>query len=90
MSVHSTSPGIGHNGVDGGHLTAFLERIERANDEVKAAQDDRKEIYAEAKAMGYSVGTLRQIIKLRAMDPNERHEQRTMLELYAGAVGLEV
>ena len=82
--------GIGHNQVDSGHLTAFLERIERANDEVKAAQDDRKEIYAEAKSMGYSVGTLRQIVKLRAMDPSERHEQRTMLELYAGAVGLDV
>ena len=90
MTRDSTEPGIGHNGVDASHLTAFLERIERSNDEVKAAQDDRKEIYAEAKAMGFSVGTLRQIVKLRAMDPNERHEQQTMLELYAGAIGMEV
>lgn len=80
----------GNNGVDASHLTAFIERIERVNDEVRAAQEDRKEIFAEAKSMGWDTAVIRQIVKLRAMDPAERHEARTMLELYAGAIGMEV
>ncbi len=78
----------GHNGIDSGHLTAFLERIERMDAEVKAAQEERKEVYAEVKSMGFDTAIVRKIVKLRAMDPAERHEADMMLDLYRTAAGV--
>ncbi len=81
---------IGHNsaGVDASHLTAFLERVETVNEEIKAGQEARKEIFAEAKSSGFDLPTMRAIIKLRAMDPDERHAAEDMLDLYKSATGL--
>ena len=80
---------IGHNSVEAGQLTAFIERVETVNDEIKASQEARKEIFSEAKSAGYDLPTMRAIIKLRAMDPSERHEAETMLDLYKTSVGLD-
>ena len=56
------------NSVDAGHLRAFLERIERLEEEKRAIGDDIKEVYAEAKGTGYDIKIMRKIISLRRQD----------------------
>jgi uncharacterized protein (UPF0335 family) len=86
--AQKSTAGIGHNGIDPGHLNAFLERIERMDSEVKAAQEERKEVFAEVKSMGLDVKIVKAIVKLRAMDPSERHEADVMMDLYRTAARL--
>ncbi|WP_350335212.1 DUF2312 domain-containing protein [Coralliovum pocilloporae] len=69
-------------------LKAFVERIERLEEEKKAIADDVKDVYAEAKANGFDVKVLRQVIRLRKQEPNERQEQEALLDLYLHALGM--
>lgn len=69
-------------------LRAFIERIERMEEEKKAISDDIKEIYAEAKGNGFDIKVLRQIIRIRKQDHAERMEQEALLELYMAALGM--
>jgi uncharacterized protein (UPF0335 family) len=75
------------NSVDAGHLRAFLERVERLEEEKRAISDDIKEVYAEAKGTGYDVKIMRKIISLRRMDRDKRREEEEILELYLAALG---
>ena len=68
-------------------LKSIIARIERLEEEKKALADDIKEVYAEAKSMGYDTKVLRKVISLRKQDSNERAEQEALLELYLGALG---
>jgi uncharacterized protein (UPF0335 family) len=70
------------------HLKAFVERVERLEEEKKAISDDVRDVYAEAKANGYDVKALRTVVKLRKMDVNERKEQEAVLETYMHALGM--
>lgn len=72
-----------------GRLRSFIERIERVNDEITELQDDRKAIFAEAKAEGFDLKAMRTIISLRKKDPVEREQERAMLDLYLSALGME-
>lgn len=69
-------------------LRAFIERIERMEEEKAAIAADIKEIYAEAKANGFDTKLIRRLIKIRQQDPNERLEQEALLELYMSALGM--
>lgn len=69
-------------------LKAFVERIERLEEEKKATQDDIKDVYAEAKGNGYDVKALRKVISLRKQDANERQEEQAVLETYLHALGM--
>ena len=69
-------------------LKAFVERIERLEEEKKATADDIRDVYAEAKVTGYDVKALRTIIRLRKQDVNERREQEAILETYMHALGM--
>lgn len=73
----------------GQRLRSYIERIERLNEELKGLQDDVKDIFAESKAFGFNVPTLRQIIKLRKMDAEKRREAQALLDTYCAAIGLE-
>jgi uncharacterized protein (UPF0335 family) len=75
-------------GVAAGQLRSFVERIERLEEEKSALSADIKEVYAEAKAAGYDIKTLRQIIRLLKLDSADRREQEEMLELYKRALDL--
>lgn len=75
-------------GVAGKRLKAFLERIERLEEEKSALAEDIKEVYGEAKAVGFDTKTMRQVIKLRKMDHEKRREQDELLELYKAAIGM--
>ena len=69
-------------------LRAFIERIERMEEEKQAIADDIKEIYAEAKGNGFDTKVLRQIVRIRKQDASERMEQEALLELYMAALGM--
>lgn len=69
-------------------LRAFIERIERMEEEKAAIAADIKEIYAEAKGTGFDTKILRKIVSIRKMDANERMEQEALLELYMSALGM--
>ena len=70
------------------HLKAFVERIERLEEEKKALADDIRDVYAEAKGTGFDVKALRTIVRLRKQDANERREQEEILETYMHALGM--
>lgn len=70
------------------HLKAFVERVERLEEEKKALSDDIRDVYAEAKANGFDVKALRQVVKLRKQDVDERKEQEAILETYLQALGM--
>jgi uncharacterized protein (UPF0335 family) len=69
-------------------LRAFVERIERMEEEKRAIADDIKEIYAEAKGNGFDTKVLRKIVSLRKRDYAERQEEDAILELYMQALGM--
>lgn len=69
-------------------LRLLIERIERIEEEIKGGQDDRKDVYAEAKAVGYDAKMLRQVVKLRKLRPDERAEQEAILDAYMAALGM--
>jgi uncharacterized protein (UPF0335 family) len=69
-------------------LRAFIERIERMEEEKSAIAADIKEIYAEAKGNGFDTKILRKIVAIRKQDANERMEQEALLELYMSALGM--
>ena len=74
--------------VAAGQLRAPIERIERLEEEKATIADDIKEVYAEAKGTGFSVPTIRQLVKLRKMDQAERQEAEAILDLYKAALGM--
>jgi uncharacterized protein (UPF0335 family) len=69
-------------------LKAIVERIERLEEEKKTISDDIRDVYAEAKGNGFDVKALRQVVRLRKMDTNERQEHETILETYLQALGM--
>jgi uncharacterized protein (UPF0335 family) len=71
-------------------IRAFIERIERMEEEKKAIAEDIKEIYAEAKGNGFDTKVLRQVVRIRKQDHAERMEQEALLELYMTALGMAV
>jgi len=74
--------------VNAGHLRAFIERIEKLEEEKKAIADDIKEVYAEAKGTGYDVKILRKIVSIRKQDRDQRREEEEILDLYLAALGM--
>lgn len=75
-------------GVAGKRLVSFLERIERLESEKTDLGDDIKDVYAEAKGVGFDIKIVRRIIKLRKMEPEKRREEDELLELYKSAIGM--
>jgi uncharacterized protein (UPF0335 family) len=69
-------------------LRLLIERVERLEEEKKGIGDDIKDVYAEAKAVGYDAKIMRQIVRLRKMKPDDRKEMEAILDLYKAALGL--
>ena len=69
-------------------LRLLIERVERLEEEKKGIADDIRDVYAEAKAVGYDAKIMRQIVRLRKMAPDDRAEMETILDLYKAALGL--
>ncbi|PWJ84957.1 uncharacterized protein (UPF0335 family) [Pseudaminobacter salicylatoxidans] len=75
--------------VAAGQLRAFIERIERLEEEKQTIADDIKDVFAEAKGTGFDTKALRTIIRLRKKDQAERQEEEAILDLYKAALGME-
>lgn len=69
-------------------LRLLIERIERLEEEKKGIADDIRDVYAEAKAVGYDAKIMRQIVRLRKMKPDDRAEMEAILDVYKAALGL--
>ena len=69
-------------------LRTIIERIERLEEDRAALNSDLKEVMSEAKGAGFDTKTIRQIVRLRKLEPTERIEQEQLLEIYWSAVGL--
>lgn len=87
------TPGEGHNSDTGfafarDQLKAFIERIEKLEGEKKSIAHDIRDVYAESKANGFDVKALREIVRLRKIEPTERQERDAILETYMHALGM--
>lgn len=93
--------GIGHNSdgaavskktkagpVSAERLKSLVERIEKMVEERDAISSDIKDIYSEAKGVGYDVKTIRKVVALRKMDAADRAEQSELLDVYCHALGV--
>ncbi|KEZ17677.1 hypothetical protein CP98_03160 [Sphingobium yanoikuyae] len=70
-------------------LRLLIERIERLEEEKSGIGDDIKDVYLELKATGYEPKIVRQIIRLRKMQPHDRQEMEAILQTYLAALGME-
>ncbi|PIT00458.1 hypothetical protein TSA1_06565 [Bradyrhizobium nitroreducens] len=72
--------------IPGGKIRSFVERIENLDTEMQELSEQKKEVFAEAKGDGFDVKILKEIIKLRKEDKNERDERESLLDLYMRAM----
>ena len=79
---------IPSGGAGAEQLTQFIERIERLEEEKRALMADIKDVYTEAKAIGFEPKIMRQVVRLRSMDRDLLSEQDTLLDTYRDALGL--
>ena len=75
-------------GVAGDQLRAYIERIERLEEEKAALAADVREVFAEAKGNGFDVKIMRQLLRLRKMDGDDRAEEEALLDIYKRAIGM--
>lgn len=79
---------MGHNSSDE-RLRLLIERIERLEEERKGIADDIRDVYGEAKAVGYDPKIMRIIVRYRKMKADDRREQEALVETYKTALGLD-
>src|SRR5947208_16732648 len=72
--------------IPGGRIRSFVERIENIDSELQELNEQKKEVFSEAKGEGFDVKILREIIKLRKQDQDERDEHETLLDTYLRAM----
>jgi uncharacterized protein (UPF0335 family) len=80
-------PRQGH-GIAGDHIRSFVERIEQLDTELQEISEQKKEVFAEAKGEGFDVKVLKEIIRLRKQDKDERDEHETLLDVYMRAMDM--
>lgn len=90
LDLGGKPPAAGHNSetVAAAELRQFVERIERLEAEMKDLQDDRKEVYAEAKGRGYDTKVIRAIVARRKKDKEAVAEFEAVMELYMASLGM--
>jgi uncharacterized protein (UPF0335 family) len=72
--------------IPGGRIRSFIERIEHLDTELQELNESKKEVFLEAKGEGLDVKILKEIIKLRKQDKEERDEHETLLDIYIRAM----
>lgn len=80
---------IGHNVTDE-RLQLLIERVETLEEEKRGIADDIKDVFLEAKALGYDAKIMKQVIRLRKMADDDRREMETILDLYKSALGMDL
>lgn len=77
-------------GVSSAQLRSFIERIEQLEEEKAALGEQIRDVFAEAKGTGFDVKVIRQVLKIRKLETQERLEQEELLDLYMTALGMTV
>ncbi|HYF57074.1 MAG TPA: DUF2312 domain-containing protein [Salinarimonas sp.] len=72
--------------ISGNRVRSFVERVEQLEREIAELTEQKKEVFAEAKGEGFDVKILKEIIKLRKQDQEERDEHETLLDVYMRAM----
>lgn len=85
-----TEESIGHNTVAGSQLRAFIERVERLEEEKKEVAEQVKEVLAEAKASGFDTKIIRKIVRERKRPAEERDKEAAIFDLYWHAIGMAI
>lgn len=80
---------IGHNSSEE-QLRLLIERVERLEEEKKGVSEDIRDVYSEAKAVGFDPKIMRQIVRLRKMEADDRAEMEAILETYKKALGMDL
>ena len=75
-------------GIAADRLRSIIERVERLEDERKALGSDIRDVFTEAKCVGFDVKVIKQLLKLRKQEPAEVEEQETILDAYRRALGI--
>jgi uncharacterized protein (UPF0335 family) len=86
--IDESAPAENLQGSAKDHLRAFIERIERLEEEKAALAEDIREVFAEAKGSGFDTKALRAIIRMRKLEDHERMEQEALLATYMHALGM--
>jgi uncharacterized protein (UPF0335 family) len=73
-------------GIPSDRIRSLIERVERIDEEIKALNEGKKGVFAEAKGEGFDVKVLREILRMRKQDKEERDEQESLLDLYLKAM----
>ncbi len=79
--------GPGHNSISAQALEQFVKRVERLQEDKAAIAEDIKSVFTEAKGAGFDVKIMREVIRLRAMDPSDLAERRALIDVYMEALG---
>lgn len=80
--------GLDVHGIARDQLRAFVERLERLEEEIKAINDDKKDVYGEAKGFGYDTKILKRVLAIRRQDKDQRLEEEAILDTYLAALGM--
>lgn len=78
----------GHNSVSADQLRAYIERIERLEEEKQSLKGDITDVYGEAKGTGFDVAAIRAIVRRRKEDVEKRKEREALMEIYLNALGM--
>ena len=73
-------------GIPGDRIRSFIERVEHIDEEIKGLNEGKKEVLAEAKGEGFDVKVLKEILRLRKLDQDEREEHESLVDLYRKAM----
>ena len=73
-------------GISGDRIRSFIERIEHIDEEIKGLNEGKKEAFAEAKGEGFDVKVLREILRIRKLDREDREEHESLVDLYLKAM----
>jgi len=73
-------------GIAGGRIRSIVERIEHFEEEIKALNEGKKEVFQEAKGEGFDLKVIKEIIRLRKQDKDERDEHESLLDLHLSAM----
>jgi len=80
--------GVAKSGFAKEQLRSFVERVERLEEERAALTADIREVYSEAKGLGFDAKIMRQVVRMRKLDKADFQEQEAMLDLYLNALGM--
>jgi uncharacterized protein (UPF0335 family) len=90
LAENISAPSSEASGISSERLRSIIKRIEKLEEDKAAVSEDLKEVYGEAKGTGFDVKIIRQIVRLRKIEVEQRREQEELLELYKSVLGMDV